>query len=77
MTETTYTRDGSTELELVYDLPEANNATVYLKPIEANDGAQPIMVSRDEFDAEFEEYNENAKTDAYLRERARNGHSIQ
>jgi hypothetical protein len=77
MTETTYTRDGSTKLELVYDLPEADDATVYLKPADADDGERAISVTRSEFDAEFEEYDENAKTDAYLRERARNGHGIQ
>jgi len=79
MSEATYTRDGETEYETVYQIPDDadDNHTVYLKDVDADDGARAETVKLAEFREEFEEYDANAKTDAYLRERARNGHGIQ
>lgn len=56
MTET-YTRDGETKFELVYDLPEDDDATVYLAEADADEGAVATTVTRAEFDAEFREYD--------------------
>ena len=76
MTEQTYTNDGETEYELVYDeIPDEGN--VYVVEAGADDGARSTAVSVDEFKNEWDEYDANEKTDAYLRERARNGHGIQ
>jgi hypothetical protein len=72
----TYTSDGRTEYELVYDeIPDEGN--VYVVEADADDGARSTAVPVDEFESEWEEHGENEKTDAYLRERARNGHGIQ
>ena len=76
MTEQTYTNDGETEYELVYDeIPD--DGSVYVVEADADEGARSTPVDVDEFESEWEEYDPNAKTDAYLRERARNGHGIQ
>ena len=79
MTTQTYTRDGETEFELVYEIPPDadDDHTVYLTDADADEGARSESVDLATFRAEFDEYDPNAKTDAYLRERARNGHGIQ
>lgn len=76
---TTYTRDGQTEHELVYEVPEDadDDHTVYVVESDAEDGARSESMTLSEFEANFEEYDPNAKTDAYLRERSRNGFGIQ
>jgi hypothetical protein len=72
----TYTNDGETEYELVYDaIPD--EGSVYVIEADADDGARSTAVPVDEFESEWSEYDPNEKTDAYLRERARNGHGIQ
>jgi len=77
--EATFTNDGETEYELVYDIPEDADAdhTVYVVEADADDGARSEAMTLEEFEANFSEYDANEKTDAYLRERARNGHGIQ
>ena len=76
MEDKTYTNDGETEYELVYDeIPDEGN--VYVVEVGADDGARSTVVDVVEFESEWSEYNPNEKTDAYLRERARNGHGIQ
>jgi len=76
MSETQYTHDGETAYELVYDeVPD--EGSVYVVEADADEGARSTAVPVNEFEAEWEEYDANAKTDAYLRERAQNGHGIQ
>jgi len=70
----TYTNDGETEYELVYDIPNdaANDHTVWL---ESDD--EKVGVSLSEFRGEWEEYEPNDKTNTFLRERAKNEYGIQ
>lgn len=74
----TYTRTGDTKFEMVYETPDDadDDYTVWLEAVDAD---EKVGVPLAEFEAEFEVYDENehATTDAYLRERARNGHGIQ
>jgi len=76
MTGKTYTQNGETEYELVYDeIPD--EGSVYVVEADADDGARSTAVPVDEFESEWSEYDANEKTDAYLRERANNGFGIQ
>lgn len=79
MTTQTYTNDGETEHELVYEVPDDadDDHTVYVVEADAEDGARSEAITLGEFEANFEEYDPNAKEVAYLRERARNGYGIQ
>ena len=76
MTTQTYTNDGETEYELVYDeIPD--EGSVYLIEAGAGVGSRSTPVPVDEFESDWDEYNPTEKVDAYLRERARNGYGIQ
>lgn len=79
MSAATYTNDGETEHELVYEIPDDadDDHTVYVVEADAPEGARSESMTLAEFEAEFDEWDPNAKTDAYLRERTRNGYGIQ
>jgi len=78
MNATTYTRDGETEYELVYDLPDDESAHVHLVETADGDGAASVSVTLAEFEAEFDEFEESDDpATEYLRERGRNGYGIQ